>query len=81
MKKDERVSICERDWCLAIRGPYVAFITGVPADHLGWPRARLRYMTRFTMALSQRRSADLRPIALTFTAGVKSGIHLHSALR
>lgn len=51
--------------------PYVASITSVLSDHLGYHRARLKFMARFTMALLQRQSADLWQIALALKAGVQ----------
>jgi uncharacterized protein (UPF0216 family) len=51
--------------------PYVASITSVLSGHLGWHRARLKFMARFTMALLQRRSADLWQIALALKADVQ----------
>ncbi|MCS4194613.1 hypothetical protein GGP50_002843 [Salinibacter ruber] len=32
---------------------YVRSITGVLSDHLGWHRARLKFMARFTATLLQ----------------------------
>jgi hypothetical protein len=50
---------------------YVASITNVLSDHLGWHRARLKFMARFTSALLRLRTTDLWKIALALKAGVR----------
>lgn len=50
---------------------YVQSITGVLSDHLGWHRARLKFMARFTSALLKLTTANLREIAVALKAGVK----------
>ena len=49
---------------------YVASITSVLSDHLGWHRARLKFMARFTSALLRLTTSDLWKIALALKAGV-----------
>jgi len=50
---------------------YVRSITGVLSDHLGWHRARLKFMARFTSALLKLTTTNLREIAVALKAGVK----------
>jgi hypothetical protein len=50
---------------------YVASITNVLSDHLGWHRARLKFMARFTSALLRLTTTDLWKIALALKAGVR----------
>jgi hypothetical protein len=50
---------------------YVAFITNVLSGHLGWHRARLKFMARFTSALLRLPTTDLWKIALALKAGVR----------
>lgn len=50
---------------------YVRSITGVLSDHLGWHRARLKFMARFTAALLQLQTANLWKIAVSLKAGVQ----------
>ncbi len=52
---------------------YVRSITGVGvlSDHLGWHRARLEFMARFTAALLQLQTANLWKIAVSLKAGVQ----------
>jgi len=50
---------------------YVRSITGVLSDHLGWHRARLKFMARFTSALLKLRASNLWEIATVLKAGVK----------
>ena len=50
---------------------YVQSITDVLSDHLGWHRARLKFMARFTSALLRLTTTTLRPIALALKAGVE----------
>jgi hypothetical protein len=50
---------------------YVESITGVLSDHLGWHRARLQFMARFTSALLKLETTNLREIAVALKAGVK----------
>lgn len=50
---------------------YVASITSVLSDHLGWHRARLKFMARFTAALLKLTTTNLREVALALKAGVK----------
>jgi hypothetical protein len=50
---------------------YVHSITSVLSDHLGWHRARLKFMARFTSALLQLTTTNLWKIALALKAGVQ----------
>ena len=50
---------------------YVQSLTGVLSDHLGWHRARLKFMARFTSALLKLTTTNLREIAVALKAGVK----------
>ena len=50
---------------------YVQSITDVLSDHLGWHRARLKFMARFTSALLRLTTTTLRRIALALKAGVE----------
>ena len=50
---------------------YVQSITGVLSDHLGWHRARLKFMARFTSALLKLTTTNLREIAVALKAGAK----------
>lgn len=50
---------------------YVRSITGVLSDHLGWHRARLKFMARFTAGLLQLQTANLWKIAVSLKAGVQ----------
>ena len=50
---------------------YVRSITGVLSDHLGWHRARLKFMARFTFALLKPWASNPREIAVALKAGVK----------
>lgn len=50
---------------------YVASITNVLSNHLGWHRARLKFMARFTSALLRLTTTDLWKIALALKAGVR----------
>jgi hypothetical protein len=50
---------------------YVASITNVLSDHLGWHRARLKFIARFTPALPMQTTTNLKRLALTLKAGVK----------
>ena len=50
---------------------YVRSITGVLSDHLGWHRARLKFMARFTSALLKLTTSNLWEIAVVLKAGVK----------
>ncbi len=50
---------------------YVQSITGVLSDYLGWHRARLKFMARFTSALLKLTTTNLREIAVALKAGVK----------
>lgn len=51
--------------------PYVQSITDVLSAHLGWHRARLKFMARFTAALLKMTTTNLREIATALKAGVK----------
>jgi hypothetical protein len=46
-------------------------MTSVLSDHLGWHRARLKFMARFTTALLKRATTNLRELAVALKAGVK----------
>jgi len=46
-------------------------ITNVLSDHLGWHRARLKFMARFTVALLQRTTTDLWDLAVALKGNVK----------
>lgn len=46
-------------------------ITGVLSDHLGWHRARLKFMARFTSALLKLTTTNLWEVAVALKAGVK----------
>ena len=50
---------------------YVRSITGVLSDHLGWHRARLKFMARFTSALLKLTTSNLWEIATVLKADVK----------
>jgi hypothetical protein len=50
---------------------YVASITNVLSNHLGWHRARLKFIARFTSALLQLTTKDLWKIALALKASVQ----------
>jgi hypothetical protein len=50
---------------------YVHSITSVLSDHLGWHRARLKFMARFMSALLQLTTTNLWKIALALKAGVQ----------
>lgn len=50
---------------------YVQSITGVLSDHLGWHRARLKFIARFTSALLKLTTSNLWEIATVLKAGVK----------
>lgn len=50
---------------------YVRSITDVLASHLGWHRARLKFMARFTAALLKLRTTNLWELAVVLKAGVK----------
>lgn len=51
--------------------PYVQSITDVLSANLGWHRARLKFMARFTAALLKMTTTNLREIAIALKAGVK----------
>jgi hypothetical protein len=46
-------------------------MTSVLSDHLGWHRARLKFMARFTAALLKLTTTNLRELALALKADVK----------
>lgn len=50
---------------------YVRSLTNVLSDHLGWHRARLKFIARFTSALLTQTTTNLKRLALTLKAGVK----------
>ena len=50
---------------------YLRSITNVLSDHLGWHRARLKFMARFTVALLQRTTTDLWDLAVVLKGNVK----------
>ena len=50
---------------------YVESMTSVLSDHLGWHRARLKFMARFTTALLKLATTNLRELAVALKAGVK----------
>ncbi|NBB73036.1 MAG: hypothetical protein GVY35_05080 [Bacteroidetes bacterium] len=50
---------------------YVESMTSVLSNHLGWHRARLKFVARFTSALLKLTTTNLREIAVTLKAGVK----------
>lgn len=50
---------------------YVPSLTNVLSDYLGWHRARLKLMARFTASMLKRRTADLWQIAVSLKAGVQ----------
>jgi len=50
---------------------YVESMTDVLSDHLGWHRARLKFMARFTTALLKPWAANLRELAVALKAGVE----------
>jgi hypothetical protein len=51
---------------------YMHSITNVLSDHLGWHRARLKFMARFIVALLQRTTTDLWALAVALKGSVKS---------
>ena len=50
---------------------YVESMTSVLSNHLGWHRARLKFMARFTTALLKLATTNLRELAVALKAGVK----------
>jgi hypothetical protein len=46
-------------------------MTDVLSDHLGWHRARLKFMARFTTALLKLTTTNLRELAVALKAGVE----------
>jgi len=52
--------------------PYVQSITDVLSSHLGWHRARLKFMARFTSAMLSMKTTNLRRIAIALKAGVEA---------
>lgn len=50
---------------------YVESMTDVLSDHLGWHRARLKFMARFTTALLKLTTTNLRELAVALKADVK----------
>jgi len=52
--------------------PYVQSITDVLSSHLGWHRARLKFMARFTSAVLAMTTTNLRRIAIALKAGVEA---------
>ena len=50
---------------------YVQSITDVLSNHLGWHRARLKFMARFTSALLKLTTTNLWEIAVALKAGVE----------
>ena len=51
---------------------YVQSITDVLSSHLGWHRARLKFMARFTSAMLSMKTTNLRRIAIALKAGVEA---------
>jgi len=51
--------------------PYVQSITDVLSANLGWHKARLKFIARFTAALLKMTTTNLREIATALKAGVK----------
>jgi len=51
---------------------YMHSITNVLSDHLGWHRARLKFMARFTVALIQRTTTDLWALAVALKGSVQT---------
>jgi hypothetical protein len=51
---------------------YVQSITDVLSSHLGWHRARLKFMARFTSAVLATTTTNLRRIAIALKAGVEA---------
>ena len=52
--------------------PYVQSISDVLSSHLGWHRARLKFMARFTSAVLAMTTTNLRRIAIVLKAGVEA---------
>jgi len=52
--------------------PYVESITDVLSSHLGFHRARLKFMARFTSAVLAMTTTNLRRIAIALKAGVEA---------
>ena len=52
--------------------PYVESITDVLSSHLGFHRARLKFMARFTSAVLAMTTTNLRCIAIALKAGVEA---------
>jgi hypothetical protein len=50
---------------------YVNALTNVLTDHLGWHRARLKLIARFTTAVLKQTSTNLWDVALALKAGVQ----------
>lgn len=51
--------------------PYVASLTNVLSNHLGWHRARVKFIARFTTAVVKQATTDLWAIALALKADVQ----------
>lgn len=51
--------------------PYVQSLTNVLSANLGWHKARLKFMARFTIALLQMSTTNLRELAIALKAEVK----------
>jgi hypothetical protein len=52
--------------------PYVQSISDVLSSHLGWHRARLKFMARFTSTVLAMTTTNLRRIAIALKAGVEA---------
>jgi len=51
---------------------YMHSITNVLSEHLGWHRARLKFMARFIVALLQRTTTDLWALAVVLKGSVRA---------
>jgi hypothetical protein len=56
---------------IPLAAAYVASITNVRSDHLGWHRARLTFMARFVCSVLTLRTTDLWRIGTSLKAGVQ----------
>ena len=56
--------------------PYVQSISDVLSSHLGWHRARLKFMARFTSAVLAMTTTNLRRIAPSAEGWRRSGVQL-----
>ena len=70
--KINRDPLSAKDISPVLPVPYVQSITDVLSSHLGWHRARLKFMARFTSAVLAMTTTNLRRIAIALKAGVEA---------